>query len=421
MIIAILYVMLCGSMILYNYQRYHRFFMTINIYLIIWSIMILFYSFKWIKYYDLSFTTWLLVFCVTIVACLGYNIGTCVRWKKPVYYGKMGQQELKKAILCISFISMLAIVPNTYFLIQRYGINLLSKTTQIYADNILGNAPRNIPYLSATAQVGCILSGIYFSQYKFKPIIILPMALAMLSILPSGSRGGLILTVFFFTLPIILKITKNFDLPKSKKEKKKKRKRLILMVLIVLLLFIVLTISRSVQLDPKIYQYMSVTMLPIASAMPAVFKLYQYFASPVGVLNMYLDAPDYYFGGNTFGPLYNIINKLGGHLQYDRYQKFYNIPIETNVGTWIRELTQDFGIVGMIIVIFVFCLMVGYYEQKAITYKNRDDVVIASALGTILIMSFFVWYIREGTIQVILITCIIMRLNIFDIHFTNRR
>ncbi len=412
--IAVLYAIMCILMIYFNYRKHHRFIMTINIYLIIWSAMILFYSFKWIKYYDLSASTWLLVFFITILACIGYHFGTCLKLGEPTTNKKMEQKDIKKTILRLSLISMLAIIPNTFFLIQKYGINLLSKTAQIYYDNISGNAPRNIPYLSALAQVGCILSGIYFSRYKFSPIILLPVFLAMLSILPSGSRGGLILTVFFFVLPIILKDRGLGELMISKKEKKRKKRRIILMVLGVLFLFVILTISRSIQLDPMIYQYMSNDMLPVALVMPAVFKLYQYFASPIGVLNVFLREPDFYFGGNTFGPLYNIINKFGGNLEYQRYQKFYSIPIDTNVGTWIRELIQDFSIPGMVIVILVFCVAVGYFENKAIKYKNRDDIIMASVLGTILIMSFFVWYIREGTMQVILLSCIIMRLKIFD-------
>ena len=232
----------------------------------------------------------------------------------------------------------------------------------------------------------------------------------MLAILPSGSRGGLILSVFFFVLPQCLKRKQTIRPQLSKKQQKKKRKRIVLLVVAIVLLFVVLTVSRCVQLDPNIYHYMSENMYSIARVAPAVFKLYQYFASPIGVLNAYLQHPDFYFGGNTFGPLYNMINKLGGGLQYSRYQKFYDIPIRTNVGTWIRELCEDFGLIGMFLVVLLFSMLVGFFERRTVKYQNRDDIIMASVLGTIFVMSFFVWYIREGTMQVILLACIIMRL-----------
>lgn len=410
MAIPMIYMMMCAIMIFYNYYTHYRVFISINIYLSIWAAMVFFHALKWIDYYTLEANTWLVIFTTTIFAFVGFNFGYKIRPKRLPFMKDMDRKGMEKTILIISFLSMLAIIPNTFFLIRQYGFNLLSKTSQIYYDNFNGNAPPNIPYLSALAQLGCVLSGIYFSYYKFKPVIVLPVVLSMLAILPSGSRGGLILSVFFFVLPQCLKRKQTIRPQLSKKQQKKKRKRIVLLVVAIVLLFVVLTVSRSVQLDPNIYQYMSENMSSIARVAPAVFKLYQYFASPIGVLNAYLQHPDFYFGGNTFGPLYNIINKLGGSLQYNRYQKFYNIPIETNVGTWIRELCEDFGYIGMFAVVLLFSLLVGFYEHRAVKYQNRDDIVMASVLGTIFVMSFFVWYVREGTMQVILLACIIMRL-----------
>ena len=365
--------------------------------------MICFYSLKWINYYDLSAKTWIVLFATLITSFAGYNMGWVVRINSVTDNENLSEEKLKRTIIRISGLSMLAIVPNTYFLIERYGFNLLAKTSQIYTDNLASNGPTNIPYLAALAQVGCVLAGIYFISYGFHLVILLPVSLAMISILPSGSRGGLILTVFFFLMPILLMKEE------AKAIFKKEKKKIVMIAIAIIALFVLLTISRSTKLDPAIYQHMSNSMVPIALALPSVFKLYQYFASPVGVLNAFLDDPTYYFGGNTFAPFYNVLNKFGMHFQNSRYQDFYDIPIRTNVGTWIRELIQDFDIIGMIIVVFIFCLIVGYYEKRALTYKQRDDILLSAVLDTILLMTFFVWYFREGTMMVIVLTCIAMK------------
>ena len=399
----IVYVLLCISMVLWNYYVRRQVLISINIYNIIWASMVVLYSFKWIKYYDLSLKTWAILYLALFVSNIGYNIGWMIMIPPSDSSCALQAEALEKTVLRISVISMIAIIPNTFFLIERYGVNLLSKTSQIYYDNLAGNAPTNIPYLAALAQVGCVLAGIYFINYGFRWFVMLPIILAMISILPSGSRGGLILTVFFFMMPILL----------MKEEAKaifaKEKKKIIMIVLAVLMLFITLTISRTVKLDPNIYKYMSDAMLPVAVAVPSVFKLYQYFASPIGVLNSFLNDPSYSFGGNTFGPIYNMLNKFGANIEYSRYQAFFDVPIRTNVGTWIRELIQDFDVVGMIIVMAVFCVCVGFFEKRALLYKQRDDILLSSVLDTILIMSFFVWYFREGTMMVIILTCIIMR------------
>lgn len=410
-IVTFLYCLVCIFMILYNYKKFNKLLISINIYFMIWITMIVLYALKLIKYYDLSVQTWLVIFLATILVFAGYQFGTRIKIRGVSKKSNITEKSLKKSLYGTSAIAMIAIIPNTFFLMQRYGINILSKTTQIYYDNIAGVAPMSIPYLSAFAQVSCVFAGMYFISYGFKWFLGLPVLLAMISILPSGSRGGLILTVFFIIMPIILMMKK------SQINFKKEKKKIIFIVIVVLMLFVVLTVNRSSQLDPEIYKYISPTMLPVAYASPAVFKLYQYFASPIGVLNAFIEKPEFYFGGNSFGVLYNFLNKAGMNFQYSRYQKFYNIPIQTNVGTWLRELMQDFSVVGMFIVVFIFCAFVGYYEKRALIYKQKEDLLLASVLDTIFVMSFFVWYFREGTMMVIVLTCIAFRVLKFKIRF----
>ena len=402
-IIVVLYCFMCIFMILYNYKKTNKVLISINIYLMIWSAMIVLYSFKLIKYYDLSFQTWLVIFLSTITVFIGYHFGWKMKIKGVGKKSNISENSLKRFLYVTSLIALIAIIPNTFFLIQRYGINILSKTAQIYVDNLTGTAPKNIPYFSCFAQVSCIFAGIYFINYGFKWFLALPVLLSMISILSSGSRGGLILTIFFIIMPIILMMKK------SKINLKKEKKKIILVAMVVLVLFIILTVNRSSQLDPENYKYISSTMLPIAYALPALYKLYAYFTGSVGVLNAFLNDPDFYFGENSFGVFYNFLNKMGMDFQYSRYQKFYNIPIQTNVGTWLRELIQDFGMVGMFIVVFIFCCFVGYYEKKALNYQQKEDLLLASVLDTIFVMSFFVWYFREGTMMVVVLICLVFK------------
>jgi len=404
----------CGMNILfviYNKMRFHRVLNTLNIYLVIWLSMVGLYGLRLINYNNTSVITWIIVFISTVLVFIGYHLGDRTKIMNttvPYEFRERDERKLRKSIIHTSLFSMIAIIPNIAFLVQRYGINLLSKTTQIYYDNINGFAPPNIPYIGAVIYVACILVGIYFALFGFNIVLLLPTILAMLVILPSGSRGWLILTVFFILFPVIALKKRRTGIISSKKKKQNKR-RIILVVVAILTLFICLTINRSKFLDPGIYQYISPRMIPIAYVAPWLFKLYQYFASPVGVLNAFLEDPTFYFGENTFNVLYNFFNKMGFDIKYSRYQPNYNIPIETNVGTWLLELSHDFTIIGMLFVIFLFSFIVGYCDKKALFSKQISDVVIATVLDTILAMSFFVWYIREGTMIVVLLVCILLK------------
>ena len=418
MALAIVYSLLCLIFITCNTIETKRLFNALNIYLVIWALMIVFYNFKLILYYDLSWLTWTIIFMSTIIVFLCYTVGThCAKSyikKHKIVTNRdwLSKKKLAKSILITSLIAACAIIPNIILLMARYGLNILSKTTQIYIDNVTGNAPFSIPYIGAIIYVSDVLAGIYFSQFGYKNIILIPILLSMLMILPSGSRGWLILAAFMFVFPCFL-----LKKPKNLKVKRRKaRKNLLLFIITIILLgglFILLTINRSQNLDPSAFQYMSPKMITIAKKLPWVYKLYQYFASPVGVLNEFLKAPEYYFGKNTFAVIYNFLNKFGLDINYSRYQAFYCIPIETNVGTWLLELTQDFGILGMFIVISSFSFAVGYFECMSNLCVNRMCVLWSAVLDTIFVMSFFVWYLREGTMVVILLSLVIINMNAY--------
>lgn len=415
--LTIVYCALCTCMLIYNYSKCQKLLNVLNVYLLIWMFMVTFYNMKLILYYDLSALTWILIFASTILVFLGYRFGNRLKVRhcsESAREASTKDSTLKKIIIVTSVLSMVAIVPNTLLLIQRYGINLLGQSSQIYADTNAGTAPFTVPYFSALAQVSCILAGIYFAKYGFHPIIILPLALVMISILPSG-RGWLILTIFFFLYPMAFFKRKGTDenikiINKRKRVDTQRKLILIMAVAIIFALFLAITVNRSKNIDTTMYQYLTPQMANIMTNTPWLMKMYQYFASPIGVLNAYLENPEFYFGGNTFGPLYNFLNKFGLSLEYIRYQKFYYIPFRTNVGTWLIELIQDFGFVGMLLVVTGFSVFVGYFDKKGMRNKQKEDILIAVIADTILTMSFFMWYLREGTMFVIVLTCIIMKL-----------
>ena len=133
---------MCLCMFAYNYMKYGKILNALNVYLIVWLLMVLCYNMKLILYYDLTALTWILIFASTVLVFLGYRLGSRIKAigkrtteTEDASDGAFNERSLKKIIIITSLISMVAIVPNTLLLIQRYGINLLSKTNQIYYDN----------------------------------------------------------------------------------------------------------------------------------------------------------------------------------------------------------------------------------------------------------------------------------------------
>lgn len=382
-------------------------FNALSVYMIIWALMLIFYYLKFINYPDLSGNTWVIIYSTTFVVWLGNIIGKSLQLKQDVYYSYQTNPEtLLRVIRILTIISVVAIIPNTLWLVQRYGIHILTKTTEIYYANLRGEGTRTIPYIGYCAQAATVLAGTYIAIYGFKVSLLVPVFLSAVNILPSGSRGNIIITILALVVPYFLLKKKT----KVEKEDKRNNRQLRIVAIMLVVLFIVLTINRSQGISSSTFGYMSSRMVNIASKNPAIYKLYQYFTGPVGVLNAYLKEPEFAFGQNTFATIYNLLNRFGANIEVSRYQKFYMIPFRSNVGTWIRELISDFSFIGMFLVIFLVSMIEGHLEHKANISRKASDVYIATIMAIILIMSFFVWYIREGSMVMLIIFYFLVKL-----------
>ncbi|MGB4437971.1 MAG: O-antigen polymerase [Sedimentibacter sp.] len=403
-----IFVYILLNLVLYHFSKvvFKEKINPISIYSSVWVLMLIAFELKLIKYYDLTFTTW----SVLISFQLAYSIG-CIaghtNLKKNRYtinrkidnndyagvISKKIEKRLELIILVLSAISALAIIPNLISLINRYGINIFEVTNKIYSDRLTGNQGIElIPYIGTIIHMAVILSGIYISRYGVKLFLAIPILLMIINVLPSGGRSDFVLGFLYIAFPILISVKKIIFTGKQKF-------RLLILILSFVTVFSIITSNRSAWIT--INPYMSSLMVRLVNVNPAVYKMYAYFSSPIGVLNAYLKDPAYNFGINSFGAFISVLNKLGANLDYQRYQDAYNIPIATNVGTYIRELIQDFTLVGGIIVIMLF----GYVFARCYSNMKRKNTFTSSIyvdlFCVIIFMSFFVWFYRETVFWII--------------------
>ena len=390
------FIIICALFVIYSYKIYNKIFNPIMLYSIIWVFLVIAYQIKLIKYYDLTVKTWGVIILSYVLLTFGMLFGNLIK-VKPKNGGsqELTKYELKKYIIILSLISICAIIPNTIALIHRYGFNVLQQTVQIYMDSLTDQGIEVIPYLGYFAQAAVIFSGMFVGLYGFNVLCIIPIILAILNILPSGSRGNLIITILFFAFSYFLM-----------KKKIKINKRYIVGFLVAMIgpimIFSMLTSNRSSSMSWN-SGFMSPLMIKITNISPSFYKNYEYITSNLGVLNEFVKNPRFSFGENTFGTFYNILQKIGSDIQYKRYQDFYYIPIRTNTGTWLRELIIDFDFLGMFLVVFFFGVIVGYLWKKCIKGGSLIEYYYLVILCTLIAMSFFVWYVREGSMMVVIV------------------
>ena len=377
---------------------YRKIVNPVTLYVVPWLLSVSLYEMKLIKYYTLSLTTWLI-----IILFQGLFFACCFVFKEKKeakvrdYCHSLDSRTVFWTIMALTAFSALAIMPNFIFFLHRYGITFMSKFSEVYNDRLNGNAPFSIPYIGVFIYLCVVLTGIYYKKYGFNFYLFIPLGLAVIDSIQGGGRSGLVLIFLLFVVPYL-------SVQKDTKKVKKNKNWIWIAAFLVLVVavFVLVTRERSwIDENHEDYRYMSDTMKSLIKISPSIYKNYAYFSSPIGVLNAYLENPDFTFGKNSLSFFISFLNKFGADLPYARYQDYYYVPIHTNVGTYIREIIQDYYYFAPLVLI-AFTLL--FSKAYALLRRgNPFGEILFSIMGVSVVMSFFVCYYRESVFWIMLI------------------
>ena len=393
-----LYLITSIAELIVAYQIYKKIVNPVVLYVFPWLLSVSLYEMKLIKYYALSLTTWLIIILfqgLFFACCFVYKQKREVKIRN--YCHSLDSRTVFWTIMALTAFSALAIVPNFIIFLHRYGITFISKFSEVYNDRLNGNAPFSIPYIGVFIYLCVVLTGIYYKKNGINFYLFIPLGLAVIDSIQGGGRSGLVLIFLLFAVPYL------FVQKEPKKVKKNKNWIWIVAFLcFVVAVFVLVTQERSwINEDHEDYQYMSDTMKSLLKISPSIYKNYAYFSSPIGVLNAYLENPDFTFGKNSLSFFISFLNKFGANLPYARYQDYYYVPIHTNVGTYIREIIQDYYYFAPLVLIAFTLLFSRAYAL--LRRGNPLGEILFSIMGVSVVMSFFVCYYRESVFWIMLI------------------
>lgn len=365
----------------------------VTLYLFIWNIMIGLYELRWVKYNEITDFAWITVILFAFIYSLACIMGSRVAivYKRDSAQIEVTDKELKKLIVGLSAVAACAVIPNFVNFIRKYSFAFMDQMNNIYQDRLMGTRGfEMIPYLGTLSATAVVIAGIYFRRYGFNKMLLLPLGLELLDALPGGGRAGIIIEVFLFITPSLL-----FPRKETLGEKMTKKTKVAIFLVLVLLVYIFWQMSSVRSRWIKVNEYMSPTMVALYKFSPAIYKTYTYIVGPFVALSEYLKEQTFSFGINTFGMFYNILNKIGFHLPYQRYQDVYYTPLPCNVASYIRELIQDFTYVGAMVVTFFIGFLFGTNFNAVRFSNNMRAESVCSVLGTIIALSFFMFFMRE--------------------------
>lgn len=380
---------------------YKKWVNPISTYLIIWNIMIFLYELRLVYFYDISFAAWLLVILFQLIFFTGCILGNRIVIVQKVDLDTSSDRDaLMHMILILSAISAVGLIPNFINFVRRYGMTFMDQMNVVYNDRLTGNQGYEmIPYIGTLSYLAVVAAGVYYRHFGFNRKLLIPTILMLLGTLPGGGRSGVILEIFLFLMPTLI-----FPRIRDRVQIKLNKTQKIIMVLgIAGLIFVFWTMSAVRSRWITVNQYMSPTMVKLVKISPAIYKTYVYIVEPFVAFSEWLKAPDFSFGINSFGMFYNLLNKLGMELPYERYQTAIYTPLQGNVATYIRELIQDFTIPGALIFLFIISVGLGASYKTAQYTGSFKYEALTSIWSTIMAMSFFVFFLRESVFWIMII------------------
>lgn len=373
-----------------------------------WCVMVCGYELRLIQYENLSILTYFVVILAILVYSIGAIVGYCPLSDRAKYSSKFKQRstgtlsfpDRKTLRRIILFLAVVGSIP-TFISLERnistYGFKFIYHVTQFYSDRITGVAEDDsIPYIGSLLYVASILSCIYFARFGLNATLCLPIVVLAMRPFVSGGRQSLleVLVILIVTISSL----SNVDRDSANMGKGPRTFALLIAMLSALgglLLFVSGQRSRWTLFADN---YASPAFAQLINRVPGLYQIYEYCTAPVGVLNAFLSHPEYSFGANTLMPVFNLANKFGLGIRVNRFQRFYYIPIRTNVGTAVRELIEDYGI----LVAFIFIFLCGWLLGRAYSNCRQNPSITAqfvSSFGLFLgALSWFSWMLRDANL-----------------------
>lgn len=394
---VVLYCIFCFFAVYVGKIVYNNFFNPICLYSIVWGVAVFVHQSGMIIFYNLTPFCWMIIFASHLLYILGCIIGWNLNIDdKPIVVECVGDKQLKNWMLAGIAVTMslaaIAIVANLKTMISIYGFNLMEQIVLIYGDRINETEKiETIPYLGSFIFITLPLLGCYLKRFGFHVLVVPCVFLACADALISGGRGGIVFALLLF-LAGFMCMDKGYELSS-------RGRVFFLLICLVAFVSMILFVSQE-RADGLKMAYATDLYKDLFGYNVALYKGLVYIAGPIGTLNEYLVECDFHFGRNSFLTIYNVLARLGLMEPINHYQEFFSTPMECNVGTWVREIIEDFTLFGAIFFIPSFGVLSSCVYSRALRCKMVTMKIIWSVFAMVLALSFYDWKFRSASMWI---------------------
>jgi len=388
------YVLIMVATIYCGVHVYTRWINHVTIYGVVWGIQLVLFQMRLIKYPDFSMETTVFVFgawAIFILASLTITNFYSLR-RVPSQESRIGSSNLlASALVGLTVIGAIGTLQHWMVLIKVFGgvKNAIISGNLIYSmSKREGGIPGMWPYIDSVSLSADFFGGV-FAGLRKRPFVlgIFPFVVELANAVSGFGRSRLIIgailwgTAFFF--------------PRARKalaDRKTLAKRALTVSFIVFILVFGMQSVLTLRGGRESFTGETTALSHIKGAGFITPSIYMYLSCDIPVLNKFLS---YQFSGNvehtppggyTFAPFYRFISKFGIVDPMPVYDKFYNVPVGTNTGSYLRELYIDWGIGGSLLIVYLLgAICSTVYE----TYQRKKSLAVFSLLAHLYVVVFF--------------------------------
>jgi len=390
-----------------------KWFNHLNIYAIIWTVVIFLYEIKLMNYTGISLFTWEVILYAYITFVLGVftvfvartNFGKTNKYFQvksglPALFFLDGK-ILKTIILLFAFLGLVNAIQHWYILIEKFGNiqTVLVKANLVYRLRTDGEIKGVIPYLYISSYVAVVLAGIYTAfKNKITFTAVFPFIAIIIKEFASFGRAGILIGFLQFIISFFLFKYYISALEDSKKVIITKRNAVVSFVVMIILFVGGATLVKSFRGTYETFKASTSSLKQFSGGALISPSIYLYASAHIGVLSKYFekDSERAMIGENSLQPIYNLLSKFNVVEHPSFFQKGYWIPMWSNTGTYLREIHADFGDFGLLTFPYILGLITTFYWFRFFESGKMKDFIILVYLFLIISMSFLVMVSRTS-------------------------
>lgn len=381
-------------------RLFAKWFNPLFIYSLSWAIFIFLYEVKLIRYISIQNETWVVIifsflsFLLGIITFFSFKYFASSTQNNRAKHGFIfNERKIIIALYIFSFIGLIVALQHWMVLINKFGsiATVFLRANLIYKMRVEGDIQGTIPYLNAFSYAAVFLGGIYTAiKGKITLTAILPLLIVIVQDMASVGRAGIFMAFILFTLSFFF--TRHYYSEHNLSKKLNKINLSIALFIIIAIFLVSTTVIKNVRGSIEKFKASTSELNELERSYFISPSLYLYFSSNIGVLSKYLEkgGEDKMIGENTFQPLYNLLSKINIVDHPGFYPKGYFIPMWTNSATYLRDIHEDFGYMGIFLVPFILGLLSTYLWFKF--FSTGSIISFIFLVYSTLIIAFSTFY-----------------------------